>query len=61
MDNWVSVASFEEMNALVYKEKARIEDMAIDLGLMPEKVVTVEHKKKVEILIHPEFYAYYEG
>ncbi len=61
MDNWVSVASFDEMNALVNQEKARIVDMALDLGLMPEKVVKVEQKEKVEILIHPEFYAYYEG
>ncbi|MFN2267184.1 MAG: hypothetical protein ABR542_02290 [Desulfonatronovibrio sp.] len=61
MDDWVSVATFDEMSEAVGKEKARIEDMALDVGLMPEKVVKVEKKDKVEILIHPEFYSYYEG
>ncbi|RQD64640.1 MAG: hypothetical protein D5R98_04555 [Desulfonatronovibrio sp. MSAO_Bac4] len=61
MDDWVCVAIFDEMSEAVGKEKARIEDMALDVGLMPEKVVKVEQKEKVEILIHPEFYSYYEG
>ncbi len=61
MDDWVSVASFEQMTDAVKKEKARIEDIAMDVGLMPEKVVRVEHKDKVEILVHPEFYSYFRG
>jgi hypothetical protein len=61
MDNWISVASFDKMSEAVNKEKARIEDIALDLGLLPELVVKIEQKDKVEILIHPEFYSYYEG
>jgi hypothetical protein len=61
MDGWISVAKFDEMNEAVQKEKSRVEDIALDVGLMPEKVVRVEQKDKVEILIHPEFYSYYEG
>lgn len=61
MDDWVSVAVFEKMDQAADKERRRLEDMALDLGLMPEKVVRVEEKDKVEILIHPEFYSYYEG
>ncbi len=61
MDEWVSVAQFEEMSEAVHKEKARVEDIALDVGLMPEKVVRLEQKDKVEILIHPEFYTYYSG
>ncbi|MFW6004999.1 MAG: hypothetical protein ACOCPN_00845 [Desulfonatronovibrionaceae bacterium] len=61
MDNWVSIAVFEKMDQAVEKERRRIEDMALDVGLMPEKVIRVEEKDKVEILIHPEFYSYYEG
>ncbi|WP_028574165.1 hypothetical protein [Desulfonatronovibrio hydrogenovorans] len=61
MDDWVVVAVFDEMNDAVQKEKARIEDIALDVGLMPEKVIRVEDKGKIEILVHPEFYTYYEG
>ncbi len=61
MDDWVLVASFDEMSDAVDKEKARIEDIALDVGLLPELVVKVEQKDKVQILIHPEFYSYYQG
>ncbi len=61
MDDWISVAKFDEMSEAVQKEKSRVEDIALDVGLMPEKVVRVEQKDKVEILIHPEFYSYYQG
>lgn len=61
MEGWISVAKFDEMSSAVQKEKNRIEEIALDLGLMPEKVVRIEEKDKVEVLIHPEFYSYYEG
>ncbi|MFP4168169.1 MAG: hypothetical protein ACLFSY_04885 [Desulfonatronovibrionaceae bacterium] len=59
---WVSVARFEEAGARAKQEKERIEEIALDLGLMPEKVVAMEESAgRVEIFIHPEFYSYYEG
>lgn len=61
MDDWVVVARFDEMSEAVQKEEDRIKDIALDLGLMPEQVVKTEQKDKVEILIHPEFYTYFEG
>ena len=61
MDDWVSVAVFNEMSEAVHKEKARIEEIAMDIGLMPEKVVRIEIKDKVEVLIHPEFYSFFRG
>ncbi len=61
MDDWVTVARFEEMSDAVKKESDRISEIALDLGLMPDRVIRVEHKDKVEILIHPEFYTYFEG
>ncbi|RQD68113.1 hypothetical protein [Desulfonatronovibrio magnus] len=62
MDDWVIVATFDEMSEAVNKEKERIEDMAVDVGLMPEQVVKIQDKdNKVFIVIHPEFYSYYEG
>jgi len=59
MDDWVEVASFDSMSDAVHKEKARIENLALDVGLMPEKVVQVEDKGKIIISVHPEFYDYY--
>ncbi len=59
MEEWVEVARFDTMSEAVNKEKARIEDLAMDVGLMPEKVVRVEEKDKVIISVHPEFYSYY--
>ena len=61
MDNWVPVATFDEMSEAVLEEKTRVEDIALDLGLMPEKVVRIEQNDKIKILIHPEFYSYYQG
>ncbi|MFP4083887.1 MAG: hypothetical protein ACLFP9_03720 [Desulfonatronovibrio sp.] len=61
MDDWVVVARFDEMSEAVQKEEDRIKDIALDLGLMPEQVIRTEQKDKVEILIHPEFYTYFEG
>jgi len=61
-EGWVKIARFENMGPEVDKEKGRIEDIALDLGLMPEKVIAVEDgADKVEIYIHPEFYSYYQG
>ncbi len=59
MEEWVEVARFDTMSEAVNKEKARIEDLAMDVGLMPEKVVRVEEKDKGIISVHPEFYSYY--
>ncbi len=61
MDDWVVVARFDEMSEAVQKEEDRIKDIALDLGLMPDHVVKIQEKDKVEILIHPEFYTYFEG
>ncbi|WP_291320131.1 hypothetical protein [Desulfonatronospira sp.] len=59
MDDWVEVASFDSMSDAVHREKARIEDLALDVGLMPEKGVQVEDKGRIIISVHPEFYNYY--
>ncbi|WP_291322029.1 hypothetical protein [Desulfonatronospira sp.] len=59
MDDWVEVARFDSMSDEVHKQKARIEGLAMDVGLLPEKVVQVENKGKIIISVHPEFYNYY--
>jgi len=61
MEKWVEVARFESMSQAVQREKARIEEIAMDVGLLPEKVVRVEENDQVVILVHPEFYSYYQG
>ncbi len=61
MEKWIEVARFDTMSEKVKKEKARIEDMALDVGLMPEKVVLLEENDEVVIKVHPEFYNYFQG
>ncbi len=61
MEKWIEVARFDIMSEKAKKEKARIEDMALDVGLMPEKVVTLEENDEVVIKVHPEFYSYFQG
>lgn len=59
---WINVARFDEPGEHAEKEKKRIEDLALDLGLMPEKVVTLEENDgRTEVYVHPEFYSYYAG
>ncbi len=61
MEDWVQVAKFERMSEEVHKEKSRIEDIALDVGLLPERVIHVEEKDGVIISVHPEFYSYFQG
>jgi len=61
MEKWVEVARFENMGQAVQREKTRIEEIAMDVGLLPEKVVRLEENDKVVIFVHPEFYSYYQG
>ena len=43
------------------EEKKRIEELALDVGLAPEKVINVREDDKLVIEVHPQFYAYFQG
>jgi len=61
MDGWVEVATFDKEDSKFEMEKKRIEELALDVGLMPEKVIKVQEENKLTILIHPVFYDYFQG
>ncbi|WP_457570639.1 hypothetical protein [Desulfovulcanus sp.] len=61
MDGWVEVATFDKKDHKFEEEKKRIEELALDVGLMPQKVIKVQEENAVVILVHPQFYDYFQG
>ena len=61
MSNWIEVATFERKDQRFEEEKKRIEELALDVGLAPEKVINVREDDKLVIEVHPQFYAYFQG
>ncbi|NCC26269.1 MAG: hypothetical protein EOM25_13910 [Deltaproteobacteria bacterium] len=59
---WIIVAEFDAPGPAVNKEKARLEDLALDVALRPELVVRVrEESGRVFVEIHEDFYEFFQG
>ncbi|MDQ7031238.1 MAG: hypothetical protein Q9M37_00755 [Desulfonauticus sp.] len=59
-EKWIVIGEFEDKGR-VEQEKSRITEIALDLGLNPEMVISVQKKDDFfELTIHPEFFDYFQ-
>ncbi len=61
LTDWILVSKFQEKNQDLEQEVYRIQEVALDVGLNPEMVIAVnEVEDGFELLVHPEFFSYFQ-
>lgn len=61
LSDWIMVGEFKENGKELEQEVYRVQELALDVGLNPEMVIRVrEVETGFEILVHPEFFTYYQ-
>jgi hypothetical protein len=57
---WIVIGKYDQMNEDAVAEVKRWQDVAFDVGFIPERVVKVEQDKdEVRVLIDQDLYSYF--